>query len=213
MPFNHRSNRRAILGWNGFTLGLTIVLIIYGKTVGMAPSLLVQPPPAAFHLYPGFLTHGIQTLCAVPPIACLFSLAVLRGLRPPQAIDRFLVGGAIATGAFLANEILRIHIVIGHAAGIPKWLLVLGFAGLLGVYWYTFRDRWAKTPYGLLVAAGILFILAFSMDLRLLGPDVSALLEGIPKLFSILNYVLYFWLTSKNAVVQALQTPAIAELH
>ena len=211
MQSTHRRNQRAIVAWNGAALGLVLGLIAYGKSVGMAPSLLVEPPPAAFHLYPGFLTHVIQTLCAVPPTVCLFSMAVLRWLRPPQAIDRFLLGGAIATGAFLANEILRIHIVLGYATGLPKWALVLGFAGLLGFYGYTFRDRWAQTPYGLLAAAGVLFILAFAMDSRLLGDDVSALFEGTPKLFSILNYVLYFWLISQNAVIQALQPPAIAD--
>jgi len=200
--FRHREPR-SILWWNGLALLLVLGLIMYGKATGIPAGSLVAPPPGSRNLYVGFLTHAIQILCAVPFVACAFSFGLLRSLQPKQS-HLFLFGSALLTGGFLANEMFRIHIILGGVLGIPKWGTILGYATVLLVYAWCFRHQWRSTPYGLLIAAGCLFVVAFAMDSRLLGSGVSDLLEGAPKFFSILNMALYFWLVSRKAVLQSL---------
>jgi len=197
-----------MLWWNGLALLLVLGLLVYGKLAGMPAGALVAPPPGSQNLYVGFLTHAIQILCAVPFVACAFSFGLLRSLQPKQR-HHFLFCSALLTGGFLANEMFRIHIILGGVLGIPKWCTILGYATILLVYAWFFRHHWRSTPYGLLIAAGCLFAVAFAMDSRLLGSGVSDLLEGAPKFFSILNMALYFWLVSRKAVLQSLSDSPI----
>jgi hypothetical protein len=200
-PFR-RHQVHSLLRWNSWAFLLVLALILSGPFVGLSPAALVDPPPASHSLYVGFLTHTMQIFCAVPAIACAFSFALLRTLQPEQRGNAFLFGSALVTGGLMANEIFRIHTFLGFVAGTPKWATILGYSTLVLVYGLGFRRRWRSTPYGLLLAAGCLFVVAWAMDSQLLGENVSPLLEGVPKFFSFLNLALYFWLVCRQEVLE-----------
>ncbi len=184
---------------------LVLVLITYGKLAGLPVQALVAPPPASRSLYVGFLTHAMQLLCAVPVVACAFSFALLQRLQPGRRENQFLLVSGLVTGGFWINEMYRIHVILGTIAGTPKWLVILGYSSVLAAYAWAFRDRWRSTPYGLIIATWWLFVLAFAMDSRLLGNQVSDLFEGIPKFFSFTNLALYFWLICYRSVLKAVR--------
>jgi hypothetical protein len=185
-------------------LALVLVLILYGLITGLPPSSIVTPPYWDQSLYSGFLTHIMQILCAVPVVACAFSYTLLTALRPRSKNTSFLLASTLVTGGFLINEIFRIHIYLASVLGIPKAVTILGYCIVVLLYGLTFRQQWHSTPYELLVASGILFVIAFAMDSQLFGRS-SALLEGIPKFFSFLNLALFFWLVCRQKTLQAFQ--------
>jgi len=199
----HSDAVRSILRWNSLAVLLVIALILYGIFAGLPPSAIVAPPPSSQSLYNGFLTHAMQVLCAVPVITCAFSYALLNTLRPHTKANSFLLASALVTGGFLANEILRIHVILSIVAGIPKVATILIYSVALVLYVITFRRQLCFTPYGLLIVTIASFAFAFAMDSQLLGHQ-SPLAEGIPKFFSFLNLALFFWLVCRKEMLQVM---------
>jgi hypothetical protein len=139
------------------------------------------------------LTRTFQLLCSVPFMVCTFSYGLLKNMKSSYLEERFLLCSAIFTGAFLFNEIYRVHVYI-VVAGFPKIGVVLLYAVLLLTYGWFFRRELKATPYQLALAGlGLLFV-AMAVDLlHLPAEDHPSLLEGVPKLFSEINIAFYYW--------------------
>ena len=188
---------------NLMALLLVILLMIYAKLAGPSVGALFEQPK--FSIYPAesLLTHTFQLLCAFPFVICVFSLGLLKSLPSNPAQLRFMLASACLTGGFLLNEIFRIHIHFVFL-GIPKLVTVTVYA--IAALWYatTFRREIGKTPYPLLlIGTGCLFT-GIAIDSVGLGmSSLSILLEGLPKLFSQINLVLYFWLVCHFAILRA----------
>lgn len=168
------------------------------KELFLFPFFSPQPTDA-------FLTRTFQLLCAVPPIVCAFSYGLLRRLQPHHPDNRFILGSAVITGAFLVNEIYRLHLYLRDDLGVSKVAVSLVYACFLGYYSWVFRREISATPYKVLLAGIALLFFAILIDtLHLRIKVVASLLEGLPKLFSEINVAIYYWLVSKQAVENSL---------
>ncbi|MFE1745296.1 hypothetical protein [Coleofasciculus sp. H7-2] len=184
---------RSAIWVNSLSFLVVISLIVYTKLFGASAGILFEPPLAPPDPNAGLLTHTFQLLCAVPPIVCTFSFALLRTIQPQQKGNLFILYSAIITGGFLVNEIFRIHIILLRA-GIPKLITIVVYAMTTLGYGLAFRRKIKSTPYILLLSGiGLLFSAIAVDSLKLSGDGVSVLLEGVPKLFSEINIALYFW--------------------
>lgn len=178
---------------NSLSLLGVIALIIYSKWFGPSVSSLFLQPPSHHNFNVALLTHTFQILCAVPPVVCGFSFALLKTIQPQRKENTFILYSALLTGGFLLNEIYRIHILLA-IAGIPKLVTIIVYAICLLWYAFVFKQRIQATPYFILLTGVGLLFLGITVDsLRLGGDTIPILLEGIPKLFSEINIVLYFW--------------------
>lgn len=195
-----------MLWCNGLMLLLVLVLLgctqLFGPSVGLLfIKSFVSPYP-----FVGFLSRTFQILCCVPAILCTFSFSLLRTLQPQRPENAFWFYSALLTGGLMVNEIFRVHITLMMLVGIPKLLTTAGYSGLVLWYGLTFRDRIHSTPYKLLLTAVGLFLLALAVDsLRLPDRNLPALLEGIPKLFFMLNMSLYFWLVARQELLETIK--------
>lgn len=197
-------NYRPVLWLNSLSLLGVIALIIYSKWFGPSVSSLFLQPPSHRHFNVALLTHTFQLLCTVPPIVCGFSFALLKTIQPHRQENTFILCSALLTGGFLLNEIYRIHILLA-IAGIPKLVTILVYGVFLLWYVFTFKRRIKATPYILLlIGVGLLFLGITVDTLRLGGDTIPILLEGIPKLFSEINIVIFFWYVCYQQIIRSL---------
>lgn len=187
---------------NLVALLLVFVLITYAKIAGPSVGALFQQPNFSSYPTESLLTHTFQLLCSFPFIVCAFSFGLLKTLQPNHSQNRFILASAFLTGGFLLNEIFRIHIHL-VVLGIPKLVTVSVYAIVALWYATTFRREISKTPYPLLLlATGCLFTGIVIDSMGLGTSSFLILLEGMPKLFSEINMVLYFWLVCHFAVIR-----------
>lgn len=196
---------RSVFWLNGFSLLVVLALIVYTTVFGPSVGELFRHPPSSHHILIGFLTHTFQILCAVPPVVCAFSFALLSTIQPRRKENLFILYSALLTGGFLFNEIYRVHIVLA-IAGIPKLVTVLAYAIFILGYALVFKRRIRATPYFILLTGLGLLFLGITVDSLRLGSDgIPSLLEGIPKLFSEINITLYFWYVCYWEVIRSLK--------
>lgn len=195
---------RSVLWLNSLALLLVSILIVYAKFFGSSVAELFRHPPSSPYFDVGFLTNTFQILCAVPPVVCIFSFVLLKTIQPRRPENLFILGSALLTAGFLANEIYRIHIILSFA-GIPKLFTILVYAIFLVAYACVFWRRIQSTPYLILLTGlGLLFSGITVDSLRLGSAAIPSLLEGIPKLFSEINIALYFWYVCYEDILRSL---------
>ncbi|MEG4323288.1 MULTISPECIES: hypothetical protein [unclassified Microcoleus] len=149
------------------------------------------------------LTRTFQVLCAVPVIVCSFSYGLAKTMQPRPSKNRFILFSALLTGAFLLNEIYRLHLYIS-SLGIPKLGVSLLYAVFVFSYGWFFRRDLKSTPYKILLAGLGLLFFAIGMDaLKLENKILASLLEGVPKLLSEINIVFYYWYVCKSFLEKA----------
>ncbi|MGE5656951.1 MAG: hypothetical protein ACM37W_10070 [Actinomycetota bacterium] len=193
---------RSVLRLNAFCVLLVILLAILTKIFNWSVSDLFGFPFFCPQPTVAILTRTFQLLCAVPVIVCTFSYGLLRTLKPRHPETRFLLVSALLTGAFLVNEIYRIHLYFGEL-GIPKFVFGLVYALALSGYAWVFRQQIQTTPYRILLAGlGLLFFAIFVDSLQIKLKILASLLEGIPKLFSGINIAIYYWSISKEPLTK-----------
>ncbi|MCC3407127.1 MAG: hypothetical protein JGK17_16325 [Microcoleus sp. PH2017_10_PVI_O_A] len=189
---------RSALRLNCLSLLLVGFLIVLTQISGLQVSDLFFHPFFSPNPNVALLTRTFQVLCAVPVIVCSFSygLAKTMQLRPTET--RFILFSALLTGAFLLNEIYRIHLYIS-ALGIPKLGVSLLYAIFVFSYGWFFRRELQSTPYKILLAGLGLLFFAIGMDaLKLEGKILASLLEGVPKLLSEINIAFYYCYVCKS---------------
>ncbi|MDF0555127.1 hypothetical protein [Kamptonema sp. UHCC 0994] len=194
----------SIIWLNTLSLLLVVISIILTKSSGLEVSDLFFHP--LFYPQPNvaFLTRTFQLLCCVPVIVCAFSYGLLKTFNPPNSEKEFILASAIVTGGFMLNEIYRIHIYL-VGMGISKLGVSLFYALVLFSYGWFFRRQLKSTPYGLLLAGVGLLFFAIAVDSQHLKNKItSSLLEGVPKLFSEINIVFYYWCVCKYSVEKSL---------
>jgi len=190
----------SIIWLNTLSLFLVLILIVLTKISGLEVSDLFFHP--SFYRQPNIalLTRTFQLLCCVPVIICAFSYSLLKTFNPGNAANKFLLGSAFLTGGFLLNEIYRIHIYFVFM-GISKLGISLFYAIVLFAYGWYFWRQIKSTPYGLLLVGICLLFFAIAVDAQhLKNKMLGSLLEGIPKLFSEINIVFYYWYICKYQV-------------
>lgn len=179
---------------NSVGVGLTLLIMLYAKRFEPSVTGLFMPPATPPYPTAGFLTHTFQLLCCIPPVICGFTFSFLRQIYPQNKKLNFLFGSTLITSAFLMNEIYRIHIIFLYFS-IPKTITVKVYAIIMLIYFLIFWEELKQTPYYIIMISVILLGLAIIADsLFLRGVIYNPLIEGLPKLFSGLNYALYFWL-------------------
>lgn len=196
---------RSVFWLNSLSLLLVLALILYANFFGSSVGELFREPPFSPSLDVSFLTHTFQILCSVPPVVCAFSFGLLRTIQPRRQENLFILCSALLTGGFLFNEIYRLHVVLS-LAGFPKLATISVYAIILLGYGLVFRRRIQSTPYFILLTGlGLLFFGITVDSLHLNKGGISSLLEGIPKLFSEINIVLYFWYVCYWEVMRSLK--------
>jgi hypothetical protein len=189
---------RSAFRLNCLSLLLVGFLVVLTQLSGLQVSDLFFHPFFSPNPNVALLTRTFQVLCVVPVIVCSFSygLAKTMQLRPTET--RFILFSALLTGAFLLNEIYRIHLYIS-ALGIPKLGVSLLYAIFVLSYGWFFRRELQSTPYKILLAGLGLLFFAIGMDaLKLEGKILASLLEGVPKLLSEINIAFYYWYVCKS---------------
>ena len=206
MPSYLMKTYRAVFWLNSISFLLVLALIVYAKFFGSSVSELFLQPPFSPYIDVAFLTHTFQILCAVPPVVCAFTFALLRKIKPRRSENLFILYSALLTGGFLFNEIYRLHVILGMA-GFPKLATISVYAIILLGYGLAFKRRIQATPYLILLLG--LGLLAFGIlidSLHLNSGALSSLLEGFPKLFSEINIVLYFWYVCYGEIMRSLNS-------
>ncbi|MBD2577497.1 hypothetical protein [Oscillatoria sp. FACHB-1406] len=191
---------RGILQLNFCAIGVMVAILVIAQHYGLSASLLFLPPPSPYPVGERLFTYTFQILCAVPGVVCAFTWALLHKLQPGAKINRFMLASALITGGFLLNEIYRIHIIF-LLLGVPKLVTCSIYAVAVGLYGWGFRNFWRSTPYPLLMWG--MGLLAFGIAIDTLQPgghEISVFLEGIPKVLSEVNVVLYFWITCHREI-------------
>lgn len=184
---------RSLWRLNSVSLLLVGLLVFFSQVSGLQVSDLFFHPYFSQSPNVALLTRTFQILCSVPVIVCTFTYGITKKIQPRHPENRFILFSAILTGAFLLNEIYRLHIyMIG--VGIPKLGVSLLYAiGLFSYGWF-FRQELRLTPYQILLAGLGLLFFAIGIDaLNLKSKIVASLLEGVPKLFSEINIAFYYW--------------------
>ncbi|MCU0543321.1 MAG: hypothetical protein MUE44_14300 [Oscillatoriaceae cyanobacterium Prado104] len=184
---------RSLWRLNSFSLLLVGLLVFFSQVSGLKVSDLFFHPYFSQHPNVALLTRTFQILCSVPVIVCTFTYGITEKIQPRHPENRFILFSAILTGAFLLNEIYRLHIyMIG--VGIPKLGVSLLYAIALFSYGWFFRQELRLTPYHILLAGLGLLFFAIGIDaLNLKSKIIASLLEGVPKLFSEINIAFYYW--------------------
>jgi hypothetical protein len=189
---------RSAFRLNCLSLLLVGFLVVLTQLSGLQVSDLFFHPFFSPNPNVALLTRTFQVLCTVPVIVCSFSygLAKTMQLRPTET--RFILFSALLTGAFLLNEIYRIHLYIS-ALGISKLGVSLLYAIFVFSYGWFFRRELQSTPYKILLAGLGLLFFAIGMDaLKLEDKILASLLEGVPKLLSEINIAFYYWYVCKS---------------
>ena len=90
-------------------------------------------------------------------------------------------------------EIFRLHLHL-QKIGVPKVIKAI-ILGIIAIgYGLSFWRITLSTPYFLLLTSiGLMSIVVIVGYLKLPRDGIPSLLEGIPKLFSEINVVLYYW--------------------
>jgi hypothetical protein len=196
------TNYRSVFWLNSLSLVLVIALTLYARFFGPSVGWLFLPA------YPdvGLLTHTFQILCAAPVMVCAFTWGLLRIIQPGRQENLFILCSALIMGGFLINEIFRIHIILLGSYGIPKLVTIFVYGILVFSYSFIFWQRIIKsTPYVLLFSAVGLLFFAIAIDsLHLSGDGTPNLLEGVPKLFFMLNVAIYYWYVCQQEILKAI---------
>ncbi|MEG4801098.1 hypothetical protein QUB63_28430 [Microcoleus sp. ARI1-B5] len=194
---------RSALRLNCLSLLLVGFLVVLTQMSGLQVSDLFFHPFFSPNPNVALLTRTFQILCAVPVIVCSFSYGLGKSLGSQPSGNRFIFFSALLTGAFLLNEIYRIHLYIG-AAGIPKLGVSFLYAIFVFSYGWFFRRELQSTPYKILLAGLGLLFFAIGVDaLHLKSKILSSLLEGVPKLLSEINIAFYYWYVCKSFIEKA----------
>ncbi len=184
---------RSAFRLNFLSLLLVGFLVVLTQLSGLQVSDLFFHPFFSPNPNVALLTRTFQVLCTVPVIVCSFSYGLAKNIQPRSSETRFILFSALLTGAFLLNEIYRIHLYI-NALGIPKLGVIYLYAIFVFSYGWFFRRDLQSTPYKILLAGLGLLFLAIGIDaLKLEDKILSSLLEGIPKLLSEINIAFYYW--------------------
>lgn len=200
------ANYRAAFWLNTLSFLLVFALIVYTKLFGPSVSSLFLHPSFYPSLNIASLTRAFQILCAVPPVVCGFSFALLKTIQPQSKENLFILCSALLTGGFLVNEIYRIHIALSVMEGGSKLGAILVYGICAGAYGVAFRRKIQSTPYSLLLTGTLLLAFGIVMDSLGWGTEgISSLLEGLPKLFSELNITLYFWFVCYWEILRSLK--------
>lgn len=188
---------------NGVSLLLILLIILYAQRFEPSVQGLFIPPTTPPYPTGGLLTHTFEILCSIPPVICGFSFLILIRINPQNRNNWFLLGSTILTSGFFLNEIYRIHIILQYF-DIPKLLTIKVYGVILLLYLFLFWNYLQSTPYGIIVISLLLIILAVLIDIFSYKlPIQSLLLEGIPKLFAIVNLSLYFYLVCYREILNA----------
>ncbi|GBF79052.1 hypothetical protein [Aphanothece sacrum] len=180
--------------FNSVGICLTLLIMLYAKRFEPSVIGLFMPPATPPYPTAGFLTHTFQLLCCIPPVICAFTFSFLKKISPQHKNLNFLLGSSLITSAFLMNEIYRIHIIFLYF-NIPKIITIQVYAIIMLIYFFVFWKDLKQTPYHIIIISVILLFLAIIADsLFLRGVIYNPLIEGLPKLFSGLNYALYYWI-------------------
>lgn len=180
---------------------VTIVLIVATQFSGLSAGELFRHPTFSPDPTDSLLTHTFQILCVVPVVVCAFSFSLLNHTQPNHPQNRFIYYSAWITGGFLVNEVFRVHIHLLEV-GIPKLMTISFYAFAVSWYGYTFRRSIRNTPYLLLILGAVCLAIGITIDaVGLTNATLYALAEGMPKLFSEINIVLYFWWVCWLAVI------------
>jgi hypothetical protein len=189
---------RSFFRLNCLSLLLVGFLVVLTQMSGLQVSDLFFHPFFSPNPNVALLTRTFQLLCAVPVIVCTFSYGLAKTIQPQPSQNRFILCSALVTGAFLLNEIYRLHLYMG-AVGLPKLGVSLLYAIFLSSYGWFFRRQLQSTPYQILLTGLGLLFFAIGVDaLHLKGKILSSLLEGVPKLFSEINIAFYYWYVCKS---------------
>jgi len=172
---------------------LVIAVSIYAKLFTYSVGSVFHPPEYSPYFTVSLLTNVFQILCTIPVILCLFSWALLRTIKPLNQTTNFLLISTILTGSFLLLEFFRLHVHL-QKLGVPKVITAI-ILGIIAIgYGLIFWRVIQSTPYFLLLTSmGLMFIVVIVDSLKLRGDGIPSLLEGVPKLFSEINVVLYYW--------------------
>ncbi len=189
---------RSALRLNCLSLLLVGFLVVLTKMSGLQVSDLFFNPFFSPNPSVALLTRTFQILCVVPVSVCTFSYGLGKSLGAQPSQNRFIFFSALLTGAFLVNEIYRIHLYIS-SLGIPKLGVILLYAIFVFSYGWFFRRELQSTPYKILLAGLGLLFFAIGIDtLKLQDKNLASLLEGVPKLLSEINIVFYYWYVCKS---------------
>ncbi|MGK7940665.1 MAG: hypothetical protein AB4062_11055 [Crocosphaera sp.] len=185
------------------SLLLVVLIILYAQRFEPSVQGLFIPPPTPPYPTGGLLTHTFEILCSIPAVICGFTFLILIRINPHNKKNWFLLGSTILTAGFFLNEIYRIHIVLQYF-DIPKILTIKFYGVILMLYLLLFWNHLKSTPYGIILISFSLTILAVLVDTFFHKfPIQSPLLEGIPKLFGIINLSLYFYLVCYREILNA----------
>lgn len=176
-------------------LAFMVVIAVtgYAKFFTYSVGSVFHPPEYSPYFTVSLLTNVFQILCTIPVVLCFFSWALLRTIKPSNKKMNFLLISAIFTGTFLLIEFFRLHVHL-QQFGIPKPITALCLGVIAIGYGLTFWRVIVSTPYFLLLTSmGLMSIVVIVDSLQLPGDGIPSLLEGVPKLFSAINFVLYYW--------------------
>jgi hypothetical protein len=195
---------RLFLGINIVALYLISGAIALAERSNLPVHFLFLPPATPPAPLAGILTHTFQLFCCVPPVVCLFTIAVLYSCKKRGGKTFFLVGSAFITGVFALNEVYRGHIILLYFA-IPKnrtiEMFAIGFILYGLIFWKSIRE----TSYPILLLAIGLLAVAIGIDaVKIPNIEIASLVEGIPKLASGLNLALYYWEVCRVEIVRGI---------
>lgn len=191
---------RTVFRFNSLLVLLLGVLILLTQSSGWEVSDLFFNPFFSPKPSVALLTRTFQILCAVPVVVCTFSYGLLERIQPRRPENGFILFSALITGAFLLNEIYRIHLYLVRL-GVPKLGVSFLYALLLISYAWGFRQQLQSTPYRVLLGGLALLFFAIAIDaLKLKNHLLATLLEGIPKLLSEFNISFYYWCVCRYLV-------------
>ena len=192
-------NYRSIIWVNTLSFLVLILIVACTQVFNLPTEGLFLPPFSPQYPTAGLLTHTFQLLCCIPPIVCAFTFSLLKKIQPHNQNNNFIFYSALLMLGFLINEIYRVHIILVYL-GIPKLVTILVYAIIAFSYGKAFGKKIKATPYMLLLLSlGLLFV-AITIDALRIN-DISNFAEGIPKLFSGINAVLYFWLVCYKEII------------
>ena len=103
---------RSAFRLNCLSLLLVGFLVVLTQISGWQVSDLFFHPFFSPNPNVALLTRTFQVLCAVPVIVCSFSYGLAKTMQPRPWQSRFILFSALLTGAFLLNQIYRIHLYI-----------------------------------------------------------------------------------------------------
>ncbi len=187
---------------NSISLLLLILVILYAQKFEPSVQGLFIPPATPRYPTAGLLTHTFEILCSISPVVCGFTFVIVRRINPNNSNNFFLLGSTILTAGFFFNEIYRIHIILQYF-DIAKLITIKVYGVILLLYLLLFWKNLRETPYGIMITSLLLIIIAVLIDsFYYYLPIRSLLIEGIPKLFGMINLTLYFCLVCYQTILK-----------